>query len=143
MCESCETRPASTWCNGCIIEDYQAACGCAKCVVRDTNPELEKAADLLRQTLPRSAEAPITVTNENYYPTVAHLTRRNREMHDRAQKAEAELARLRRERATPDGQWTRISHENLRQLRLDVDEARRERDDAIAKKRAGSSRASK
>ncbi len=24
-CESCETRPASKWCNGCIIEDHQAA----------------------------------------------------------------------------------------------------------------------
>lgn len=24
MCESCETRPASTWCSGCIIEDREA-----------------------------------------------------------------------------------------------------------------------
>lgn len=24
MCESCETRPASKWCNGCIVEDHQA-----------------------------------------------------------------------------------------------------------------------
>jgi len=39
MCESCETRPASKWCNGCIVADYQAACGCAKCVVRDTNDD--------------------------------------------------------------------------------------------------------
>jgi hypothetical protein len=27
MCESCETRPASRWCNGCIIEDHEAAQG--------------------------------------------------------------------------------------------------------------------
>ncbi len=25
VCESCETRPASKWCNGCIVEDHQAA----------------------------------------------------------------------------------------------------------------------
>lgn len=36
-CESCETRPASKWCDGCIVADYQAACGCAKCVVRGSN----------------------------------------------------------------------------------------------------------
>ncbi len=24
MCLSCETRPASTWCNGCIVEDHEA-----------------------------------------------------------------------------------------------------------------------
>jgi hypothetical protein len=27
MCESCETRPASKWCNGCIVEDHEAAQG--------------------------------------------------------------------------------------------------------------------
>lgn len=25
MCMSCETRPASAWCSGCVVEDYQAA----------------------------------------------------------------------------------------------------------------------
>lgn len=35
-CKSCETRPASPWCNGCIVEDYQAACGCEKCIHYDT-----------------------------------------------------------------------------------------------------------
>ena len=25
MCESCETRPASKWCNGCVVEDREAA----------------------------------------------------------------------------------------------------------------------
>ncbi len=35
MCESCETRPVATWCRGCLLEDFQVACGCPKCVTRD------------------------------------------------------------------------------------------------------------
>jgi hypothetical protein len=55
MCESCETRPASKWCNGCIVEDHQAAelqkeCCDAVSMASDAswNTAIEKAAEVAR-----------------------------------------------------------------------------------------------
>ncbi len=48
-CESCEGAPVSTWCNGCIVSDYQANCGCTKCVrdERSGDAPLMLPADVL------------------------------------------------------------------------------------------------
>ncbi len=32
ICASCERETATDWCHGCVVEDYQAQCGCLKCV---------------------------------------------------------------------------------------------------------------
>jgi hypothetical protein len=75
-CESCETRPASPWCNGCIVEDHQAA----EIVARTdkavtTDAAMLSVARIALETVARPGSTGVTSTAKDALGAMALLDR--------------------------------------------------------------------